>query len=182
MQHPAASTESTRGPDTKLIVIRGSAGSGKTTMARAIRERVSEPVALVERDYFQRTVLNQIDAGPHPETADLIDQVIEFSLQRGFHVVLDGTLNAVTYRATLEKLYLEYPGRTTFFAFDLAFEETLRRHGTRAAASEFGEAEMREWFRGWQPLGFVAEERITAGESVATIVERIGKASGLLPL
>lgn len=167
------------GNTTKLVVIRGSSGSGKTTIAKALRERMREPIALVERDYFQRTVLNQTDAGTHPETAALVDEVVRFSLSHGFHVVLDGIMNTLTYGPTLERLYIDYPDRVTFFAFDLEFEETLRRHSTRSLASEFGETEMRQWFRGWQPLGFLGEERITKTESVEQIVERIAVASGL---
>jgi len=44
-------------PDTCLILLRGNSGSGKSTIARAVRDRYSRGLALVEQDYLRRIVL-----------------------------------------------------------------------------------------------------------------------------
>ncbi|MBE1490755.1 putative ATPase [Plantactinospora soyae] len=44
-----------------LVIIRGNSGSGKTTAAREAR-RLGRGAALVEQDYFRRTVLREHDS------------------------------------------------------------------------------------------------------------------------
>ena len=46
---------------TRLIVLRGNSGSGKSTVARAVRERYGRGCALVEQDYLRRIVLRELD-------------------------------------------------------------------------------------------------------------------------
>jgi hypothetical protein len=62
------------------------------------------------------------------------------------------------------------------FYLDVSFAETLRRHATKSNAHEFGEREMREWFRDRDVLGIAGEEilaqELSASEAVARIVER----------
>ena len=60
-----------------------------------------------------------------------------------------------------------------FYAFDLTFEETVRRHATRPKVGDFSAEEMAAWYHGWQPLDIVAEHRITAAEPPEEVVERI---------
>ena len=60
-----------------------------------------------------------------------------------------------------------------FYAFDLSFEETARRHAARAKSTEFSLDEMRSWYHGWQPLPFVQERRIGPEESAIEIAQRI---------
>jgi hypothetical protein len=56
----------------------------------------------------------------------------------------------------------------TAFYLDVPWEETLRRHATRAQASEFGEAERREWYLPRDLLGLdcerVTDERLAGGD------------------
>jgi adenylylsulfate kinase-like enzyme len=44
---------------TRLIVLRGNSGSGKSTVARAVRERYGRGCALIEQDYLRRIVLRE---------------------------------------------------------------------------------------------------------------------------
>jgi len=45
----------------RLIVLRGNSGSGKSTTARALRERFGRRLAWVEQDYLRRVVLKEHD-------------------------------------------------------------------------------------------------------------------------
>lgn len=42
--------------NTRLVVLRGPSGSGKSTTARRLRAHLGRSVALIEQDYFRRTV------------------------------------------------------------------------------------------------------------------------------
>lgn len=158
--------------DTTLIVLRGNSGSGKSAVAQAMRESMNGETAWIEQDYFRRVVLAETER-PGAANIELLDATARFCLNRGFTVILDGIFNASRYGAMLEGLLRDHAGRTAFYAFDLEFGETLRRHAMREKEIEFGEEEMRRWFHGWQPLQFVAEHRITANESLEAIVDRI---------
>ncbi len=45
---------------TRLIVLRGNSGSGKSTVARAVRERYGRGCAPVEQDYLREIVLREL--------------------------------------------------------------------------------------------------------------------------
>ena len=85
---PVGSTSS------RLLVIRGSSGSGKSSVAAAIRAtRPDRTVAIVGQDVMRRGVLGTGDDVDGHATA-LIDLTTRFALARGFDVVLEGILNA----------------------------------------------------------------------------------------
>lgn len=63
--------------------------------------------------------------------------------------------------------------REGFSAFDLSFEQTVRRHAGRSQAAEFGPGQMRPWYRGWDPLPFVAARRILPDEALSDVVQPI---------
>lgn len=157
----------------RLIVLRGNAGSGKSTVARALCEAVTEPLAWVEQDYFRRIVLRENGGTPVPKWCGLIDGAVRYSLDAGYHVVLEGILDAQRHHALLTQLHCDYPGRTDFYYFDVPFDETVRRHATRAIANAFGESEMRDWFNENDRLDFIDESIIDAGSSAEQTVQRI---------
>lgn len=96
---------------TKLIILRGNSGSGKTTVAKELQKKYVRNTMIISQDM-------------------------------------------VRY-------------------FDLPFEETLRRHQARPKSNEFGEEEMRGWWREKDYIGFIKENVITAEETLDEIVERV---------
>jgi S-adenosylmethionine-dependent methyltransferase len=162
--------------DGVLVVLRGNSGSGKTTTARIVREEairrgIAAKAALVEQDYLRRIVLRQRE-GSGPENIDLIQSTVEFALQRGYLVVLEGMLVAERYEPMLQLLADAAPS-SWFHYLDVPFEETLRRHQTKPDAHAFGEAEMRQWYRERDLLGFVAEDVVPESMSQCELVEHI---------
>jgi hypothetical protein len=110
------------------------------------------------------------------EHAALLELAAAHLLATGRHVVIEGILAASRYAPMLGRL----AGGTEdarFLAYDLTLEETERRHATRPQAAHFGAAELREWYRGWDPLPFVEEQRIGPEASVQDVVDRVLGAS-----
>ncbi|OLT18570.1 hypothetical protein BJF80_14885 [Serinicoccus sp. CUA-874] len=155
-----------------LIVVRGNSGSGKSTVARRLQELLAPPpTAILQQDHVRRVVYRE-RTGEGTAHAEMPEVAARHCLHRGHHVVLDGILDATTYGPMLQRS-ATLAGNARFFAFDLTFKETVRRHATRPQAREFGVEAMAGWHHGWQPLPFVEEERITAEESVDEIVTRV---------
>ncbi len=61
------------------------------------------------------------------------------------------------------------------YYFDIPFEETVRRHNTRDKKQEFGEEDMRRWWRekGFFSSVFLMKKIITSDIDADSIVEMI---------
>lgn len=146
-------------PDTCLIVLRGNSGSGKSTIARTVRDRYGRGLALIEQDYLRRIVLRELDTADG-NSADLIAHMITFALDIGYHVLCEGILHTARYRTMLDDLRRAHRGTTLAFYLDIPFEETLRRHTQRSQAVQFTAEEMRGWYVPHDVLGFPGEHVI----------------------
>jgi predicted kinase len=72
--------------ETRLVILRGNSASGKSTIAKLLRERLGRGVAWVEQDYLRRTVLREHDRPGLPNIG-LIDMVARYALDAGYHVI-----------------------------------------------------------------------------------------------
>jgi predicted kinase len=164
---------------TRLIVVRGNSGAGKSTVAAALRDSYGRGVAWVSQDLVRRIILREHDR-PGGANIGLIDQVARYSLDHGYHVVLDGILYADRYEPMLAGLQRDHQGRSRFYYLDVPLAETLRRHATRPQAAEFGPEQLREWYRPRDLLATVAEQVIAAGSTLQETVDLIQADTQLL--
>lgn len=161
----------------KLIVLRGNSGVGKTTTAKAIREASIGKIAVVEQDHLRRSVLKEKDIADG-DNIGLIEQVVKYALSKSYHVILEGILYFPHYGSMLERLRNACPDNY-FYYFDVSLDETLKRHATKPNAHEFGEKEMRRWFNESDLTYFDNETVIPESMAQPEIVERIKSESGL---
>jgi predicted kinase len=161
----------------KLIVLRGNSASGKSTVARHVREVSDRKIALVEQDYLRRIVLKERE-NEGTNNLDLILQTATFALSRGYDVVLEGILVYRRYGAILRELARLCPDHH-FFYLDVSLEETLRRHATKPIAEEVGEHQLRAWYHECDVTGFRGETIIPETLSVEETVALIVRLSGL---
>lgn len=164
---------------TRLIVVRGNSGSGKSSVAKCLRDAYGRGIAVVSQDNIRRVVLRDRD---RPGTANigLIDAVTRYSLEHGFHVVVEGILDASRYGPMLAGLARDHRGPSHFYYLDVPFDETVRRHATRPQAAEFGPDDMRDWYLRLDLLPSVAERVIGEDSTLEQTVELILATSGLL--
>lgn len=160
-------------PETRLIILRGDSGSGKTTTALALRERLTGATALVHQDAIRREMLAPSGRERSTDAAAIIDAIARTALDRGRTVVLDGIFNLRDYADPFERLWRDHLGRTLVYTFDVGLDETLRRHAGRPLSTVVSEADLRAWYDGWQPLTFVDEIRIPAEVGTDELVDRI---------
>lgn len=163
----------------KLIIIRGNSGSGKSTVAKLVREKSAHPekVALIEQDYLRRIVLKEKERD-NGFNIELIKQTAIFALERGYDVIVEGILSSKRYGIMMREL-MSMIDESYIFYIDIPFDETLRRHKTKPNAHEFGEKEMREWYREKDVLG--VEDEIVFNEKFnqVELVSEILKYSGI---
>jgi predicted kinase len=157
---------------TRLIVLRGNSGSGKSTVASALREACDQGVAWVSQDLIRRSILKERDR-PGGVNIGLIDQVARFALDNGYHAILDGIFYADRYEPMLAGLNRDHAGLSRFYYLDVSLDETLRRHLTRPQAAEFGAREMRQWYRPRDFLASINERVIPQASTPAETVSLI---------
>ena len=69
-------------------------------------------------------------------------------------------------------LKLEFNNIYAYY-FDIPFEETLARHQTKPNCDQFGENEMKRWWREKDYIRIISEKRITNELSLEEIVDII---------
>lgn len=152
---------------TRLIVLRGNSGSGKSALAAAIRGARPRGVAIVGLDHVRRELLHVPDE-PGALSVEFVDLAARFALDRGLHVVVEGILHEEIYGDVLRLLVAEHRGASRCYRYDLTFEETLRRHLSKGGriVEEVDEATLRSWWRPADPLPGVDERVLPAGSSL----------------
>jgi predicted kinase len=163
---------------TRLIVLRGNSGSGKSTVALALRAAQQHRIAWVSQDLIRRSILKERDA-PGAASIGLIDQIVRYGLNHGYHVLVDGILYASHYEEMLLRLSRCHAGHSLFYYLDVSFDETLRRHRARPQVSEFGAEEMGAWYRPRDLLAAVPEHIIHESSTLDQTTNLILAESGL---
>lgn len=167
---------------TRLIVLRGNSGSGKSTVAQALREAYGgRGVAWVAQDLIRRIILKEKDILGGVNIG-LIDQVTRYSLDQNYHAVLDGIFYADRYENMLAQLAHDHRGQSHFYYLDVSMNETIRRHATRPQAADFSPDEMRQWYRARDLLRSVPERVIPETSTLQETISLILADSRLLAI
>ena len=103
-------------------------------------------MAIIGHDVLRREILHVRD---HPGALSVpyIDLSARFALDNGLDVVIEGILHAESYGEMLTQLRNDHAGVTCCYYYDLALDETLRRHRTKALATEVSESDVASWYR-----------------------------------
>lgn len=155
-----------------LIIVRGNSGSGKSSLARAVRKLKPRQVAIVGQDALRRQVLHVRDE-PENAAVGLIDLTARYALAQGFHVVVEGILKESIYGSMLRTLASDHQGRSFAYRYDLTFDETLQRHLTKDVSDRFGSSEMRQWWTDQDTLTGINETVFDAEVSLDEATQRI---------
>lgn len=160
--------------ETKLIILRGNSGSGKTTIAKSLQAHFGDGTLLVSQDVVRREMLMVRDREGNIST-DLIRQIAEYGKGKCRFVIVEGIFVKQRYEQLLLDLILFYEGRAHVFYFDLPYEKTVERHNMRPQAKAFGEESLRSWWSPQDYLGVRGEQMLTGEMSEQDIVDFICK-------
>lgn len=153
----------------KLIIFRGNSGSGKTTVSRELQKRFGRNTMLISHDMIRLQILNAKDS----EALPLITELLKYGRQHSDITVLEGILPTETYKPLFETAVKEYGAEIYAFYYDLSFEETLSRHNTKPNRADFGETEMRRWWKEKDYIGSIPERTITENMSISDTADMI---------
>jgi hypothetical protein len=167
--------------ETRLVVLRGNSASGKSSVAAGLRERFGRGLAVVGQDNLRRVVLRERDRASAANIG-LIGLTARYALDAGFHVVVEGILDADRYGGMLARLRAEHRGPTFGYYLDIPFGETVARHVTKPIADDVSERQLRDWYRERDLLPGGAETVLGADSALHEMVERIMLDSGLAHL
>lgn len=166
-------------PTTKLIILRGNSGSGKSATAARLRERYGRGLALIGQDAIRRDMLKEKD-WPGALSIDVIDKLARQLLDEGVHVVVEGILTASRYGAMLTALEQAHAGDTYRYYFDLPFATTVDRHWTKPNSHAFTPEDMRSWFLEGDLLPGGTDRLIGPHSGLDATAEQILAETGLL--
>jgi predicted kinase len=157
-----------------LILLRGNSGCGKSTIANALQRKIGSGTLLISQDYVRREMLMVKDRPDNP-AVNLLMNLIEYGYKNCEFSILEGILYSDIY----ERLFIMakdlYEKQIFAYYFDISFEETLRRHKLKLNSHEFGESEMKRWWRDNDLLLNIHENIIDITMNIDETVEHITK-------
>lgn len=157
----------------KLILIRGNSGSGKSSAAKALQHKIGRNTLLIPQDVVRREMLWAHD-GNNTAAIPLLISLLEYGYVHSEITILEGILNAEWYKPLFEKAVRIF-GQQNIYAYyyDLPFSETLKRHQTKSNKFDFGEEDMRRWWKEKDYIGFIKEKTLTEEITLEETVELI---------
>ncbi|WP_438831635.1 zeta toxin family protein [Streptococcus pluranimalium] len=144
-----------------IIIIRGNAASGKTSLAYALQEEMGENTLLLSQDLLRRTMLHAHDGFDTP-TIPLLLNLLEYGYDNCQTVILEGILRSNWYQPVWQKTLELYSLEHIYaYYYDLPFDETIKRHSSREKAKEFGQDALKRWWVDKDYLTEIPETRLT---------------------
>ena len=78
---------------TKIIILRGNSGSGKTTVARLLQKKIGHGTLLISQDMIRREML-YVNDGIETKALPLLIELVKYGKENCDVVILEGILKA----------------------------------------------------------------------------------------
>ena len=157
----------------KLIILRGNSGSGKTSVAKALQEKFGPNTMLISHDMIRMEILHVWSTEGIKKSEPLMINLLKYGKENSEVTIVEGILPAKEYNKLFETAVEEYGQNIFAYYYDLPFEETLLRHRTKPNRNDFGEEDMRRWWREKDYLPMISEKIIYKDLSFEDAVEMI---------
>jgi adenylate kinase family enzyme len=163
----------------KLIILRGNSGSGKSTVAKALFEQVTKPAVLIEQDYY-RFIFKPAGGTLNSKTIHkMIKANVLAALKDNYDLILEGIFNVKSWKVIFDEIFEIHPKDNFIFYFDISFGETIKRHRTKPNKDEWSEADMKDWYNPRDFMGYEFEYVIEEKSSKNEIIKKIKKTAGI---
>lgn len=141
----------------KLIILRGNSGSGKTALAGVLQQRFGPNTMLISHDMVRMKMLHVWGKEGVEKSLPLMIELVKYSRQHCDITILEGILSAKDYNLLFETAIKEYGTNIFAYYYDISFEETLKRHQTKPNCMDFGEEDLRRWWNEKDYLNIIPE-------------------------
>lgn len=159
----------------KLIMIRGNSGSGKTTVATRLQDKFGPNTMKLSHDVIRMDILHVWSTEGVIKSEPLMIELLKYGKKNSEVTIMEGVLPAEKFPLLFQTALQEFGDNIYAYYYDIPFSETLNRHKTKPNCNDFGEPEMRRWWREKNFLGFIPEKVLTQELSVEDAVELIYK-------
>lgn len=156
----------------QLITLRGNSGSGKTSTAKALQERLGRNTLLISQDVIRREIMRTPD-GPETLIIPMIIEMVRYGRTVCPYIIVEGIFKREWYTDMFEQVMQLCESPVLTYYFDIPFEETVRRHQLRDKVNEFGEEAMRRWWNEKDYIPLLNEKTLTAEDELNSILETI---------
>ncbi len=157
----------------KLIILRGNSGSGKTTVAKILQEKFGSNTIRLSHDMIRMEMLHVWGAEGTIKSEPLLIHLLKYGKQHSEITILEGILPAKEYHLLFETAVKEYGQNIFAYYYEIPFEETLRRHRTKPNCNDFGEADMKRWWKEKDYIDIIPETILDEKFSLEDAVELI---------
>ena len=157
----------------KLIILRGNSGSGKTSVAKALQRKFGSNTMLLSHDMVRMEILHVWSQEGIIKSEPLMINLLKYGKANSKITILEGVLPAKEYNKLFETAVEEYGENIFAYYYDLPFEETLARHSTKPNRNDFGESDMRRWWKEKDFLPMISEKVLDKDISFEDAIEMI---------
>lgn len=158
----------------KLVIIRGNSGSGKTTISRELQHKLGHNIMVISQDVVRRDILRVKD-GADTQALPLLSELLIYGRNHCEIVILEGILYSEWYMPLFELAKELFGNNIWGYYYDLTFEETLIRHNTKKNRNDFGKHEMEKWWHEKDFVEIIPEKIVPQDMSLSSTVEMIIK-------
>ena len=157
----------------QLILLRGNSGSGKTTVAKILQEKFGSNTMLISHDMVRKQILHVWSREGVEKSQPLMIELMKYGKRNSEITIMEGILPSKDYAQLFEAAVEEYGSNIYSYYWDIPFEETVRRHSTKSNCNDFGEDDMRRWWKEKDYLDIIPQTMIDMDLSVEDAVELI---------
>ena len=157
----------------KLIILRGNSGSGKTTVAKTLQEKLGPNTMLISHDMVRMQILHVWSREGVEKSLPLMEELLRYGKNHSEITIMEGILPLKDYSRLFDTAVKEFGNEICAYYYDISFEETLKRHSTKPNKNDFTAEDMRRWWREKDLLENIDEKILTADMSVKDAVDMI---------
>lgn len=128
----------------KIIIIRGNSGSGKTHLANALNVHLDQQTLMLHQDSLKREFLSTHETPGHL-TPSLINANIDWACDHNLDVILEGILDYKHYQAVFD--HIQHLSVIAVY-LNQTFEQTLAKNALKEVP--FSSKQLADW---WLPTG-----------------------------
>lgn len=146
-----------------------------------LQKKLGRNTLIISQDTVRREML-WVHDGKDTEAIPLLITLLKYGKTHCKYVILEGILYADWYKPLFKAALELYQENIFAYYYDIPFEETLKRHQTKEKRFEFGEEEMRRWWKEKDFIGIIPEKTfrqdVSLEDAVSIVIKDI---SGTLP-
>lgn len=145
----------------------------KASVAKALQRKFGSNTMLLSHNMVRIEILHVWGQEGIIKSEPFMINLLKYGKANSEITILEGVLPAKEYNKLFETAVEEYGQNIFAYYYDLPFEETLARHSTKPNRNDFGESDMRRWWKERDFLPMILEKVLDKDVSFEDAIEMI---------